>query len=67
MEKESQMVINGKTLSVGEASTVRSAIEGFAGTLTHSGLGDDAHGIAMTKGYLDNIETIRDKIYGYDY
>ena len=51
MEKEPQLVINGKTLSVGEASTVRSAIEGFAGTLTYSGLGD-AHGYSNVRGSI---------------
>lgn len=57
------VVINGTPLSLGEVETIRTAIEGFASALSYNGLGEDAHGKAMTKGYLQNIGTIRDKLF----
>lgn len=44
--------------------TVRVAIESFASDLSANGLGDDGHGLAMTAGYLKQIEAIRQAL-GY--
>jgi hypothetical protein len=39
--------------------TVRVALEAFATDLGAKGLGEDAHGIAMTQAYLSRIKEIR--------
>lgn len=57
--KEPEIIINGKPLSLGEAMTVRVAIERFASDLTSDGLGIDDHGKTMTEQYLLRINDIR--------
>lgn len=61
---EPAITISGQLLSVGEAMTVRVALESFAMNLVSDGLGDDEHGKAMTAAYLARIEDIRRKMYG---
>ena len=56
---EPAMTINGVALTIAQAMTVRVALEAFAADLAERGLGDDAHGIAMTEGYLRAIRDIR--------
>jgi len=51
--------LNGVTLSIGMAMTIRVALESFSDSLVHDGLGDDDHGRAMTKGYLARIQELR--------
>jgi hypothetical protein len=63
MNNEPQIIINGVPLRQGEAMTVRVALDSFAMHLRATGLGDDEHGKAMTKGYLANIESIRALIF----
>ena len=63
MDDEPQIIINGQQLSVGEALTVRVAIESFATTLNVEGLGSDAIGESMTGRYLARISDIRKKMY----
>jgi hypothetical protein len=63
MDDEPQIIINGQALSVGEAMTVRVAIESFATMLNVEGLGSDAIGESMTERYLDRVSDIRRKMY----
>lgn len=56
---EPRITINGVVLSNGAAMTIRVAVENFAMWLHENGLGEDEHGQAMTKGYLDRIKDIR--------
>lgn len=46
--------------------TIRVALESFASYLHENGLGDDEMGIKMTQAYLENIDALRDLIFGYD-
>lgn len=55
---EPQISIQGFLLTAAQAMTIRVAIENFAVSL-RDGLGDDAHGKAMTEGYLARIQEIR--------
>ena len=61
--REPYVVIEGDFLSQSDAQTIRVAIENFAGDLMGDTLGDDAHGKAMTKAYMDSIERIRKSMY----
>lgn len=63
MNKEPEIIINGTKVTDGMAMTIRVAIESYAMDLRSEGLGDDEHGKAMTKGYLDNIDYIRRLIF----
>lgn len=53
------ITINGHTLSPGHIVTIKVALESFAMDLKDSGLGDDQHGLTMTRLYLDRIAEIR--------
>lgn len=55
---EPPITINGKTLTTAQAMTVRVAIQTFGMSLSQSGLGEDANGIALTQGYLARIREI---------
>jgi hypothetical protein len=61
---EPTITINGVTLTTAQTMTVRVAIESFAMDLQSGVLGKDAHGKAMTKGYLARIAEIRILIFG---
>lgn len=65
MNDEPKITINGHTCSVGEAATMRVAIESFASELraTALPLGGDLHGRRMTANYLAAIDLIREKIF----
>lgn len=63
MDPEPTITINGQTLTVGQAMTVRVALESFAMDLTKRGLGNDEHGKAMTHNYRANIDAIRALIF----
>lgn len=55
---EPKIVINGKFLSDAQAMTVRVAVNSFSIDLQSNGLGDDEHGKAMTKLYVERIQEI---------
>lgn len=61
MMNEPTIIINGHTLTPGQAMTVRVAIESFAMSLreTANPLGNDLHGKRMTDGYQKSIDEIR--------
>lgn len=56
--REPIIEVNGQLLDEGQAMTIRVAIESFAISLDRDGLGDDAHGKAMCKLYLESINSI---------
>ena len=56
---EPQIIINGTPLTSAQAMMVRVAIETFSVDLIINGLGDDEHGNAMVKLYLQRIEEVR--------
>ncbi len=56
---EPSITINGHTLTLGQAMTVRVAVESFAGELHANGLGEDATGKSICAGYLARIDEIR--------
>jgi hypothetical protein len=60
--KEPTITINGQTLSEAEAMTIRVALESLAFSLV-KGLGDDAHGKAITEGYKRAIASIRQLMF----
>jgi hypothetical protein len=60
---EPTITINGGVLSEGQAMTVRVALETFALSLFHEGLGQDATGTAICRGYLARIEEIRGMMF----
>lgn len=64
LNEEPSITINGHTLSVGQAMTVRVAIESFAGEMASRGLGDDFHAKRMKDAYFDRLNEIRLLIYG---
>ena len=55
--------LNGTPLNIGQAMTLRVALESFASSLVSEGLGDDEIGRGMVKGYLARIEELREIIY----
>lgn len=59
MSQEPEIIINGINIGSGCAMTIRVAIESFASYLIENGLGDDEHGKAMNKNYLDRIGDVR--------
>lgn len=61
-KEEPIVIINGKALTEAQAMTVRAAIENFDSDLKQNGLGEDAHGVEMTKLYRDRISEIRSLI-----
>lgn len=62
-QSEPVISINGVSLNSAQAMTVRVAIENFSMDLKTSGLGTDELGMAITNGYLRNIEGIRKVMY----
>lgn len=60
---EARISINGTRLTEGQSMTVRVAMESFATSLRSDGLGDDAHGKAMTAAYLARYTEIARLIY----
>lgn len=64
LSNEPDIIINNKTLSVGEAMTFRVALENFAMYLHEGELNEDEHGRAMTVAYLARIDDMRKKIFG---
>ncbi len=60
---EPVIVINGQTLSVGEAMSVRVAVGAYQMEMTRPGaLGEDAHGKAMVESYRRNLNSVTEKI-----
>lgn len=55
---EARITINGVELTVGQAMTIRCALNSFGASLADGGLGDDEHGNTMTEIYLANIREI---------
>lgn len=60
--REPRITINGVLLTIGQAMTVRVAIESFSTSL-QEGLGDDDMGQSITAGYQARIEDIRKVMY----
>lgn len=60
---EPTITVNGTELSDGQAMTVRVALETFALTLFHEGLGQDETGTAICRGYLARIEEVRGMMF----
>jgi hypothetical protein len=57
---EPTITINGHALTEAQAQTVRCALDTLRETLTEKGLGDDEHGLYMTKAYLARIAEIQE-------
>ena len=55
---EASIIINGVVLTNAEAMTVRVALNGFIMELSENGLGDDEHGKAMTKAYIEKAKNV---------
>lgn len=60
---EPARTLNGKALTLGQALTLRVALESFASELMTRGLGEDDYGRAMTTGYLTRIDELRTIMY----
>lgn len=60
---EPTITVNGYQLSLGQAMTVRVALETFALTLSHEGLGSDQTGKGICAGYLARINEIRSMMF----
>ncbi len=60
---EPSILINGVKLSEGQAMSLRVSVEVFISYLMEDGLGDDEHGIAMKKSYLERLGEIRDLMF----
>jgi hypothetical protein len=56
---EPKITINGQQLTDGQVVTLRVAIESFATDISEKGLGNDTHGKAMARAYLERISEIR--------
>jgi hypothetical protein len=56
---EPKIVIEDIPLAPAQAMTLRVAMESFAMSLREDGLGDDEHGKAMVRLYLERIDEIR--------
>jgi len=59
MNEEAEIIINGENVGPGCSLTIRVAVEVFSSDLIDNGLGDDEHGKAVLKNYLDRINDIR--------
>ena len=55
---EPTITVNGVPLTIGQAMTVRVALNSLAVDLRSDGMGDDEHGRRMTEGYLTAIGEI---------
>lgn len=60
--EEADITINGEPLTIGQAMTIRVALEVFATDISE-GLGDDEHGKRMTQAYKESIIGIRKHLY----
>lgn len=63
MPKEAYIEINGVPLTYGQSMTLRVAIFSFHDELLAEGLGEDEHGIRMTKAYLERANEIINLIH----
>ena len=63
---EPEIIIDGKKLTVGEAMTVRVAINSFVSDIQENGLGEDEHGKAMSEGYIRNGNAVLMKMDCYN-
>ena len=61
---EPEIIINGQLLSVGEAMTLRVAVQAYITDLTSKKhpLGGDDIGKSIAKGYLRHLGTINEKM-----
>jgi hypothetical protein len=64
--KEPVITVNGKSLTQGQAMTIRVALNSFAMDLAENGLGDDDHGKTMVKLYTQNASEILSIMHGAD-
>ena len=62
MFKEAKITINGIELNNAEAMTIRVAVSSFVIDLQEGGLGDDATGKSLCKGYRAACDTILSKL-----
>ena len=56
--RESDITINGKTINIAQATTLRVAVTSFIYHLHYDGLGNDEHGKSMTKLYLKSAREV---------
>ena len=56
--KEAAITINGTELTFGQAMTLRVAITSFLTDMQTNGLGDDAMGKSIAKGYAERSKEI---------
>jgi hypothetical protein len=61
--REPRITINGIKLSDAQSCTIRASIESLASSLELHSLGQDEHGIFMTKAYKARIYEIRKMIF----
>lgn len=61
--EEAVISINGEVCSGGQAMAIRVALEHFDSNLKSDGLGNDEHGLAMSKEYQTRIDEIRDFLH----
>lgn len=61
--KEPAITINDIVLSLGQAITIRVAIENFSSDLLENGIGEDEMGKKMVAEYINRIEEIRDLMH----
>jgi len=61
--KESSIVINGKNLTDQQTMIVRLALEHHLDDLINQGLGNDEHGLAMSKRTIELINEVKEIIY----
>lgn len=64
MNEEADIIINGVPITAGMSMTLRVSIESMATELRSEGLGDDDHGKNMTRLYLENIDKLRQVMWG---
>lgn len=60
---EADVTINGTQLTKAQSMTLRVALESFAMSLSHDGLGNDEHGEKMAAAYLARASEIRESMY----
>lgn len=61
--EEAHITINGHTLTSAQSAAIRVAIDSFDSELQVDGLGNDAHGSAMSVAYGERISEIRSALY----
>jgi hypothetical protein len=61
--EEATIIINGQLLDSGQAMAMRVALESFFMDICQGSLGDDEHGIELSRLYKDRIREVRKMIF----